>query len=377
MTMRLKAVTGRAAVVGLFTIAAYFLGELKLFATAPAAVPAAAAEGKRPRVAVLVAGTLRRFLLGTTAGRMIRPMVESDGAAVDYYASLTAESFVPYRAGGYMDRLARDPVLPGNATEEATAESVREIVAGAGADPVAVLIEERIDIDGDDRLKERRGRARAAHPEEDPDLRFPIIDLSSEALKAMTTHANRNLLRLHYAMQSLWNQVLEREEGGGKYDLVMFMRDDSLWLANFSITPFLGGGPRDVFIPGCDARKPPMMASEVNDHLIISRRGSADIFGGYYSTLFDVDLDECRRNCGLDANKRGCNSEMLLKHVLERSDVNLTEVPQGWVPFQRSAVVRMPDGTTAACFHKFCQSIAEPLDLDGVDVKRCKDLRFT
>lgn len=325
------------------------------------------------RVAVIVAGTLKRFLINSTAGRMIRPMVFRDRVRVDCYVSLTTEQFVAYHSGGYMERLVPDPALPIGVPP---AEAIAAILGEAGATATAVRIEESIDVDGDERLAATRKKATAARPEEDPDARFPVLDVSSAAMTRRTADANRNLLRLHRATQDLWRAARRREEEEGvAYDVVVFLRDDTHWLADFSVRPFLDGGDADVFIPSCDARVPRMLKSEVNDHLLISRRGTAGIFGEYYSRLFEIDLDDCKAHCGLPRS-RGCNSEMLLKHVMGRAGLNVTGVPQSAVPFQRSALVRGEDGAARLCFHKFCQSQAAPLDLAGVDVPRCREVRL-
>lgn len=137
----------------------------------------------------------------------------------------------------------------------------------------------------------------------------------------------------------------------------------------------------DIFVPSCDARDPPMDSHELNDHFMISRRESADIFGNYYSSLFETDINACMEELPdklSKSGKRGCNSEMLLKWITRQKDLNVTLVGQGEVPFQRSANVRLPDGSNMQCFHKFCQSQSKPVKLKNgyENIKICKNIEW-
>ena len=145
-----------------------------------------------------------------------------------------------------------------------------------------MTIQDIIDIDSEAMLTARRKRSLENHPDEDPDLRFPMFDLRDENVKQRTADGNRNLLRIHLSIQNLWRSALKwEEEEGFKYDFVMFLRDDTLWLSKFNITDF-ASSTSDIFIPSCDARDPPMDSNEHNDHILISRREAADIVGNYY-----------------------------------------------------------------------------------------------
>ena len=81
---------------------------------------------------------------------------------------------------------------------------------------------------------------------------------------------------MHLAIQNLWRTAtkFETEE-------------------DFTYTFDSKGGNRTIFVPSCDARDPPMDSNELNNHLLISRRNAADIFGNYYSTLFETDINAC------------------------------------------------------------------------------------
>ena len=332
-----------------------------------------------PKVAIIVAGTLNRYLFNSTIEKLIHPMVSNYGAEVDYYLSLTTAVAPSYRAsGGYMSHATTDlPPSLKNDTDSIAAfitKSLRQV----GSSAKKISIQHSIDVDADEMLQLKRKKALDDHPDEDPDLRFPLIDLRSSDAKSRTAAANRNLLKMHYAIQELWESAVAWEkESGRDYDLAIFMRDDSHWLSEFSLTPFVDGYEnKDVFAPSCDARDPPLAIHEMNDHIIISRRRSADIFGNYYTKLHQADTEDCRKWTNFAYKGRGCNSEMLLKYTLEREHVQVQSIPQSYVPFQRSANVRMLDNSTQLCFHKFCQSQEKPVILDHVDMGPCQKLEI-
>jgi len=333
------------------------------------------------RVAVIVAGTLQRFMFSSTVEKLIGPLVESN-VVVDYYASLTTVSTKAYRSDNiYMDHIQPDPTLPKSVFHDDVniEEYMRVSIGSHHASVGALRIHESIDIDSEPMLKARRQTALIDHPHEDPDLRFPLFDVRNEEIGYRTANANRNLLRMHLATQNLWTSAVKwEEEEGFKYDYVLFVRDDALWLDNFNIHK-LNMREGDVFVPSCDARDPPLESSEINDHILISRRDTAHLFGNYYSTLFETDLKGCMDRMPEKLTKggtRGCNSEMLLKWVTDVQNLKVTKVGQGTVPFQRSANVKLPDGSNKQCFHKFCQSHSHPLNLIDLDqdIEICKDV---
>mmetsp|Transcript_9419 Transcript_9419/g.14481 ORF Transcript_9419/g.14481 Transcript_9419/m.14481 type:complete len:85 (+) Transcript_9419:3-257(+) len=65
---------------------------------------------------------------------------------------------------------------------------------------------------------------------------------------------------------------------------------------------------------------------------------------------------------------------MLLKYVSDQENLTVTKVPQILTPFQRSATVKLPDGSNKQCLHKFCQSQSLPLQLENHDIQKCKDI---
>eukprot|EP00928_Gymnodinium_smaydae_P089205 TRINITY_DN731_c0_g2_i2.p1 TRINITY_DN731_c0_g2~~TRINITY_DN731_c0_g2_i2.p1 ORF type:complete len:419 (+),score=41.78 TRINITY_DN731_c0_g2_i2:133-1257(+) len=339
----------------------------------PRDVALAANKSFEPKkVALIVAGTLQRFLFQSTVDYVVGPMTAS-GIEVDYYLSLTSNKAQAYRADdGYTDHASTDLDWQ---SDDVTAISglIKDILEKNQAAGKVISIKDDIDIDGEKLLHVHREKAKLEHPDEDPDLRFPTLNMPQGE---RTLVANRNLLKMHYAIQSLWRETVKQEATSGQpYDLVIFMRDDSLWLSNFNVSQLLASGDHDVYVPSCDAREKPMHWQEINDHILIVKRSSADIFGNYFTTLLNTNVQECMER--LDAKfrnneRRGCNSEMLLKYVMEKHGIKAGGVPQSLVPFQRSVRVQMPDGTSKLCFHKLCQSNEDPLAMDG-SIEACKN----
>ena len=123
-----------------------------------------------------------------------------------------------------------------------------------------------------------------------------------------------------------------------KYDYVMIVRDDTLWLDDFDINKVIETNPwADAYVLSCDDRDPPMMAQEINDHGILIKRSKAEIVGKYFSSLLNTNLGACHKYARLVlGDKRGCNSEMILNFILMRSGLKIQKVPQSLIPFERS-----------------------------------------
>jgi len=197
---------------------------------------------------------------------------------------------------------------------------------------------------------------------------------------------------LFLALESLWkNEFLDYEKkkqqqskSKSKYDYVLILRDDTLWLADFDLEKVIATDPTaDAYILSCDGRDPKMLPPEWNDHGILIRRSKADIVGEYVSAMtasFDT-LTECHNSVTPWLGKnRGCNSEMILKHILslEVNNIKVKLVPQSVLPFERAVLIdnnNNDDTDDYYCYHKFCQSIQEPLQLPS-EIRKCKDLTF-
>jgi hypothetical protein len=338
-------------------------------------------NAKRPhkgnqRIAIVVAGGITRYQMNSTLQHLIRPLT-NQGHQVDYFLSLSMTSMPAYRSDqGYMNHLAQDPLLPTNTSGDETQPFIENEIMKAGGRPRHVLCAPAVNIDSNPLVRAKREAALTEHPREDPDTRFPLLDLRSTA-KSRTANANRNMLTLFYNVQTVWKQVVKAElVDGQKYDHVMFFRDDAMWLDDFDFDRLVtrGGDMTDLYTLSCDARKPSMHPLEMNDHGVVVSRSKANLFGDYFDLLFEDDIQKCNEQLGDNFRKegRGCNSEMIMKWILKNRNVVTETVGQGMLPFQRSVHVKMPGGEVQPCFHKFCRSHADPLDDFGV--KQCKTL---
>jgi len=235
-----------------------------------------------------------------------------------------------------------------------------------------IVLRRSTSIDDHPLVEAKRAVGIALHPNEDPDTRFPILDLRGGKSRA-TANANRNLLSLHLKYQQLWDEVV-RTEAGWQFDYVMFLRDDTLWLSDFDLNRLIRRGHADFYVLSCDARIPRMQPAEINDHGGVVSRRHAELFGSYFNQLFHVNLTECHMSILQHAGhgKVGCNSEMILKWILARRGVTTREVGQGLIPLQRSLRLKKPEGGATTCFHKYCQSHRD--SLAHVPLQRCEDV---
>ena len=235
----------------------------------------------------------------------------------------------------------------------------------------------------------------------DPDFDFfkffPMKDYRPSALKR-NRNGNKNIIRLFLALESLWkNEFLSYEKSlqkaqepppgradhaGGEaappvYDYVLIVRDDALWLDDFDLEAVIATDPdADAYVLSCDARQPQMLPPEINDHGILIKRSKASVVGEYVSSMVSLDLKDCHDSVEEYVGKqRGCNSEMVLRHVLEKNNVRVKLVPQSVLPFERAVRIEDEGGSKYYCYHKFCQSIERPLELPG-EIKNCKELDF-
>jgi len=359
----------------------------------------------KQRVAIVVAGSFRRFVFNSSIHRLVKPL-SLQGHEVHYYVSLTTEDQPAYRASEpYMNHLTWDPIFDlhdehdstttyhggtgGNTTtttdtmlrNEFIESVIRKHMVDAGGGQVRqVTLQPKVDIDSNKAVQIHRKLAMTKYPTEDPDTRFPAKDARGEPQKVRTANGNRNMLRLFLSLQELWKSVVDNEKkDGNAYDIVMFLRDDTLWMGDFNLNELLlSNGLADVYALSCDARTPPMAQEEMCDHIAIFSRSKAGLYGNYFDTLFSTDMDACassidehiRGKNGL----RGCNSEMIFKWILKKGGLSIQEVGQGLIPFQRSAMVKDPnDGSVFKCFHKYCQSHIDYLLDSGMGL--CKQWR--
>ena len=366
-------------------------------------------QKKQKRLAVIVAGSFLRFSLSSFLEHVAVP-VTKQGYSLDYFVCLSINNAPAYRADlGYMNYVTWDPLFD-NYTASTTAERSRPSAKYIQSTlqrhfskiPNASLRHldiqtSMVDLDLIPEVVQQRNKAKRDYPKDkDLDLRFPMLDLRPQAI-IRTANANRNMLRLFWNQQQLWKQMLAQEKKDGRpYQLVMFMRDDTEWFAPLDLDQLLQQQPQQqqqgkrstgsVFIPSCDARKPPMHPLEINDHIAIATRNAASVYGEYFSILFRPNItlhcnQQLHESSASQFRHRGCNSEMILKFALrqqqqlqqqQQDPFQIQFVGQGLIPMQRVAHVKTKRGVVLTCFHKYCQSVDRPFNDYGL--QKCNSL---
>jgi hypothetical protein len=252
-----------------------------------------------------------------------------------------------YRSNlGYMNHLAQDPLLPTSMGGYKTQLLIENEIIKAGGRPRHVLCAPAINIDSNLLVRAKRKAAMMMHPREDPNT---------------TASANRNMLTVFYNIQTAWKQVVKAElVDGQKYDYVMFLRDDAMWLDHFNFDDLVtrGGEMTDLYTLSCDARDIPMHPLELNDHGVVVSRSKANLFGDSFDLLFEDDIQKCNEQ--LDETR-----EMDIESQKCRDQNGGSRD----APF--SALGRRGD---TAIFPKFCKSHDDPLDDFGV--KKCTTLFY-
>lgn len=336
----------------------------------------------RPSVAILVGGTAQRFIFASSVDHLLRPL-KAQNYEVDYYAMLTQQQAPAFRKdAGYMQHIVGDPIFKlgkkgPDATKRVMTEVMTEAIGNAGASLRALQIRQYpLSLYASEELGAKRRAARQRHKKEDADLRFPMFDVRAAA-KKRTAIGNRNLLNLFNGLQYLWDSkvVLMENSIGKQYDYIMILRDDTLWLDDLDMDKLLNyNSTADAYVLSCDARDPPMLPQELNDHGIVIKREKAAVIGRYFSSMLSANLEACHESVrGTVGKQRGCNSEMILKWILQHENVAIQLVPQSALPFERAVAVRPKKGKVTLCLHKHCQSKEAPLFLPG-DVPKCKDV---
>ncbi|KAG7354204.1 hypothetical protein IV203_003560 [Nitzschia inconspicua] len=357
-----------------------------------------------PSLAIVVAGSAQRLLFNSTVHHVIRPM--NNQYVVDYFAAITLQSGPAFRqASGYMGHLGYDPLLQpylkNNNNNKNNNSQTTNDVSHIQSTLQQVMSQAIASVSSTAKL--RTLRVLAQPMEDDPILdplrekiktnnnnnndmyrQFPMMDRRPQALER--THAgNRNMIRLFLLLESLWHDVETAERiRGSRYDYILLVRDDTLWLDDFHIDRLLVHRPTpathhqkqppDAYILSCDARTPTMLPPEINDHGMLIRRDRAEVVGKYVTTLVQTDLQKCHRSVTQWLGKeRGCNSEMILKHILKEHNIQVQLVPQSLLPFERAVVVEYKSGRNEYCFHKFCQSTEQPLTVPA-GMKKCNDI---
>tara|TARA_R110002050_G_scaffold17437_8_gene51850 strand:+ start:400 stop:1380 length:981 start_codon:yes stop_codon:yes gene_type:complete len=319
-------------------------------------------------VAIVISGALDRFVLRSTLMHLIPPL-RIEGYEVDFYAALSTKHHIPFHEEAtYFHHLATDPVLQ-SARSGAFVDLNRvynltsHAIARAGGFLGGLLLQEMFDYQESPEFQKRFGQVAKG-----------TVLASFPTSLGKSSIANDNLLHLYYGMSLLWDEVVKVETYRGEmYDYVLFLRDDTHWLKLFNITRLLQRADADVFILSCDARQPKMHSSEVCDFGGLIRRSKAEFWGKYFEMLLEVDTSKCTEFVRKIYHEKGngCNSEMILHWLLHMKMLSVAKVEQSLLPFQRSVYVQGENGVEL-CFHKYCESVKQPLTFTGGNL-RCTE----
>jgi hypothetical protein len=338
----------------------------------------------KPSLAIMVAGAAKRFMFTGLVDHVIKPLVQKEDTQVDYYLMLSVKQGLAYRTDeAYMRLQTFDPTFQSMASvKDANKvtlymyDKIKDNITHSGANIGGIHIQPAPMKLDPPNLRKKQLEAKRARPKEDSYYRFPTLDLRPEN-RRRTAVTNRNIFKLYLGIQKLWEKHLISSEHymGVRYDYVMFLREDAMWLDDFSLKKLIATNPNaDAYIPSCDMDNPPLQSLSFCDHGIVIKREKAWVIGRYFEQLLDSDLNQCHKSVvGLAPNNTGCNTGMLFQWILEQNNVYVQKVPQSLMPFERSMVIAYKDGATEICIHKYCQSKIRPLAVPK-DLRICKNI---
>ncbi|KAL3915735.1 MAG: hypothetical protein SGILL_005505, partial [Bacillariaceae sp.] len=339
---------------------------------------------EKPSLAIMVAGSAKRFMFTGLVDHVIKPLVQNENTNVDYYLMLSVKQGLAYRTDeAYMRLQTFEPafqsmmgVKDADAVTLYMYEKIQDNITHSGANVGGIHIQPSPMKLDPPHLRKKQLDAKRARPKEDSYYRFPTLDLRPE-FRRRTAVTNRNIFKLYLGLQKLWEKHLITSEHymGVSYDYVMILREDSMWLGDFSLEKLIATNPNaDAYIPSCDVGDPAIPSLAYCDHGIVIKREKAAVIGRYFQHLLESDLNQCHESVvGFAPNNTGCNSGMLYQWILEQNNVYVQKVPQSLMPFERSMVIAYKEGGTEICMHKYCQSEAYPLTIPK-DLRMCTNI---
>jgi hypothetical protein len=339
-----------------------------------------------PSLAILVAGTAKRYVFQGLVDHVIKPLVKEQRTMVDYYIMLSVKQGLAYRAdAAYMRYQTYDKTFSAIKDERDAQgitlylyEKIRDAITHSGANLGGIHIQPHPMKLDPPALRKKQLDSKKARPKEDSYYRFPTLDLRPE-FRRRTAIYNRNIFKMYLGLKKLWDKHLITSEHyiGVSYDYVMILRDDTMWLKDFNIRDLLATNPSaDAYIPSCDVADPPKTSREYNDYGIVIKREKAAVIGKYFTQLLNPDIEECHKSVkDIAEPSTGCNSGMLLYYILHKNNVTVQEVPQALLPFERAMTLGLRTGETVTCIHKLCQSSRDRLEIPS-DLQMCHDVNL-
>eukprot|EP00429_Kryptoperidinium_foliaceum_P110694 CAMPEP_0176310104 /NCGR_PEP_ID=MMETSP0121_2-20121125/65424_1 /TAXON_ID=160619 /ORGANISM="Kryptoperidinium foliaceum, Strain CCMP 1326" /LENGTH=344 /DNA_ID=CAMNT_0017652031 /DNA_START=128 /DNA_END=1163 /DNA_ORIENTATION=- len=276
----------------------------------------------------------RRLLLDSTLQRLIAPLV-AEGSAVHVYASLLHNDSGVGMWKHVRKRAREDPALASVGAGELGAY-LKGRIASTGACPAygEVL---------------RRPEDLGSLPERPRDLKkYP----------PWSTQTGKRLLRLWKSRERLWNATQASEVAMRRvYDLLLWVRDDSMWVAKFPSPSIFLSAPfasRSVWARSCRS------FGGINDKVVVMGRSAAAPMLTLYSTFLAGDVAEPTKN-----------SEEYMKRAARRAGLVLNYTSFDVLPEASAMIIGEPRNISVCALRlPWCGGHKLPHDFAGF----CEDI---
>jgi len=322
------------------------------------------------RVAIVTSGSMLRFVFNSTAQNLIAPLVR-DGHSVDYFVTLNMESFRSWTPGA--NAFVQDPQLRGG--PDALKRTVEDLVRRAGGTLQRITLNRKMDLNAQEQLfLEQAGWNKHAKFDASELLPYAFWLYKDKQWTPKMLAARTNLLKMLRALQDLWQQVEEVERLRGRYDFVIFQKDDSHWMEPFRISSLLdlrsaASKPGFGFSLQCDKDVSFLdtQPDSLTEYAFLFDRAAAEVFGQQYGHLFTSQPELASKYWGAK------NLESFSFNLARDNDITVTPVPPAMMPIQRVGFLAVNKsargnvGTSssefeevALCLHKWCDTLAKP-----------------
>jgi len=173
--------------------------------------------------------------------------------------------------------------------------------------------------------------------------------------KSRIRAARENVLKMSQPLERLWAGLEAREAAAGKYDFVVFIKDDAFWIQPFNLdlllregrtrSPFFRGHA-DGFAMRCrrgSTYVPP--DNEFTEYFFLLNRSIARPFGMVYSSLLGENHTKYFKVHNLEA----------FYHALAKDNrINIRRMIPNVLPMVRAARLPGKNGASRLCMHKRC-----------------------
>eukprot|EP00438_Fugacium_kawagutii_P022214 Skav203947 [mRNA] locus=scaffold391:189933:197689:- [translate_table: standard] len=301
-------------------------------------------QSRVDRVAVLIAGTLRRFNLKES--RKLVAALTRD-FEVDIFLSLFDAPSEGWRT--LSSRFQQDPQFEG-----LSRSGVQSVIENKLSMPGSMV--------GGIKVFDQ-------YNTEQQDVEF--IDTTrwwdlTELHKGQGRIARSNLILMLKELESLWDIAQSRERLRSNYSYVMILRDDGFWFRNLDLSQLLRVGGVQKMGSGsgqgghmysvlCETGQVHLRKGGINDWIFVLDRAAAETFGKCYSRLaHPATFGNTWLKSGYADFTNVWNSETFYLFLAKFADIKVIEVPTFLLPMQRAALL---DGKF--CLYKICDSHSE------------------